>query len=227
MGVPFWATNTQAGYFGPIYPVNPVDLCILGGEKLPGICTVKALPSQEISREQVPGRDGATILWKGYVPGPIDLQCLMWLKAQWDLMQVVLGKIWQKPGKELAGKGFTKKQKAKLLDKQAEVAERAAMDIAHPYLQVLCITRVILVGVSLPEDGPAPQSRIISFKLLEYVPPGKKTALKKANGALPTFKRAPELDKAANTHEGPTPGEKEAGPYGEHGARPEPEKGGA
>ncbi len=213
MGVPFWALNTSAGYMGPVYAANPADLCILGGHKLPGICKLKALPSQEISRQKVPGRDGATILWRGYVPGPIDLECLVWLPRQWEILQGIIAEVWQKPGKSLAGKGATKKESIKALEKQVLIAERAAMDIAHPYLQDIGITRVIVAGISLPEEGPAPQSRTVNFKLLEYVPPQPRTALAKAKGALPTFKRAPELDQARNASAGPSPGQTEAGPY--------------
>lgn len=217
MAVPFWSINPGKGYMGPIYPVNPVDLVILGGEKLPGICTIKALPAQEISRQKVPGRDGATILWRGYIPGPIDLSCVMWLDAQWQIMQDVIGRLWQKPGKQLAGKGVApKKESSKALERAVSVAEQAAMDIVHPYLQVLGISRVIMAGVSLPEDGPAPQSKTINFKLLEYVPPGKKSATKKAKGSLPTFARSTTLEGKGprNAVAGPSPGEKEAGPYG-------------
>jgi hypothetical protein len=234
MAVPFWSLNPTAGYFGPIYPSNPFDLVILGGEKLPGICKIKALPAQEISRQKVPGRDGATILWRGYVPGPVDLECLMWMDAQWQIMQGIISRLWQKPGKTLAGKGGAKKESGKALENQAAIAEGAATDIDHPSLQVLGITRVILSGVSLPEEGSAPQSRTINFKLLEYVPPGKKTVSRKVagSGKLPTFATvggSPNWDTFgpppnwstygppqanAGGGQGPSPGEKEAGPHG-------------
>jgi hypothetical protein len=102
----------------------------------------------------------------------------------------VIALIWKKPGK-LAGATAPKGAAAE--NAAADLAERASHEIKHPALQVLGISRVVIVGISLPEEGPIPQSRVINFKCLEYVPTSTTPQTAKIKGAVSQVKVAKEL----------------------------------
>lgn len=217
MGAAFWGRGTQ-GYEGPLYSSNPHDIVILGGLKLPGICEVKALPTQEYGREKAPGREGASIILQGYLPGPIDISVLMWTPRQWEVFQDVMDLVWQPSGKISAGFSKRGQQFYSSIDKTsadasqikrgAALAEQRAISIAHPALQEAHITKVVVTGRSLPERGPFPQSRIVNIKCLEFVqsPKSAKTKVVKDDAAKlepPTHTLPP----ATVNQRGPSPGQ--------------------
>jgi hypothetical protein len=216
MGTAFWGRGTK-GYEGPDYAPNPHDTIVLGGKQLPGVCKVKALPTQEYGREKTPGRDGAAIILQGYLPGPIDIECLMWTPSQWVIFQDILASVWVRPGKLSSGfrergvVNFTKFDKAgrqaKTIREGADLAEQRAIDIGHPALQALNITRVVVTGLSVPEVGPFPQSRVVNIKCLEFVPAPKNPQTKVVKGAekleTPTHTLAPATVNNATTTNSP------------------------
>jgi hypothetical protein len=223
MSEPFWITDTSAGFDGPIYAKNPHRTVFLGGLQLPGLCTVKATPSVQFDRQKVSGGDGASIILRGYLPGPIDIDCEIWLPGQWEIWQDIQDKIWTKPGK-LAG---AEKKKGSALAAGAKIAEREALDIQHPALRKLGIQRVVLVGISLPEPGSIPQSRVIRLKCMEYVAT-KVNATAKVKGATTAVAR----DKKLTTEKFPStnsPGKSpaQAGEGGPNGPKPRGAHGGA
>jgi hypothetical protein len=166
--IPFWGRSARSGhgYDGPLYAPNPHDVVQLGNEKLPGICSVEALPEHIYDRQKADGRDGATLILRGYLPGPIDITWTIWTEEQWQKAQEIIAKIWRKPGK-LAQASAGKK--AASSDEVAMTEERA-IDIRHPGLQLLGVQRVVILGISPLRQGPQPQARVINIKCLEYVP---------------------------------------------------------
>ncbi len=192
MGAPFWASSTK-GYEGPVYAPNSHDTVRLKGMYLPGVCKVKALPTQDFSREKAPGRDGGTIIMQGYLPGPIDIEMMIWTKEQWDIWQGIIKEIWRKPGKISAGfsdrgtefdtAGSKKAAERSQIAAGAALAEDRAIAISAPQLQPYDISRVVVTGISLPEPGPVPQSRIINIKCMEFVPPPPKAVTTRMKGS--------------------------------------------
>src|SRR4051794_17443381 len=136
MAIPFWdPVSTTAE--GPLYPEDSWDLCILAGEFLPGRAKVRGAPMLSFDKKKAGGVDGATITVSGYLPGPVEIDLLMWTSAQWVHFQAIAPNIWRRPNKK------TK-------------ASELAISISHPSLDVWGNTQVVVVGVSPPEDGPQP-----------------------------------------------------------------------
>ncbi len=176
MAIPFWDPVPTTAE-GDTLAFDPWDTVFLAGEQLPGICTVKGLPTLAFDKKKAGGVDGATITVNGYLPGPIDVECMMWTAAQFTEMQRIAPKIWRRPNK--------KKTSAKEL----------AVSIAHPAFAVWGITDVVVLGVSVPEKGPVDGSKVIKIKCVEYVPTEAKSRTKTAKGTVPI---APQLNPARN-----------------------------
>ncbi len=223
MGVPFWVSDTSRGFDGPVYAKNPHETIFIGGLQLPGICKVTALPSQQVDRQKVSGGDGATIIVRGYLPGPVDVECEMWLPSQWEVFQNVQAQIWTKPGK-LAG---VEKAKGKAAVQAAAIAEREALDIAHPALQALSISRVVVVGISLPTPGQIPQSRVVHIKCLEFVPTPKTKATAKIKGSAKVERDAKLTTAKFPSANAPGLSPSAAGAGGPNGPKPKGATGGA
>jgi hypothetical protein len=139
---------------GPLYSSNPWDIVFIGGDGIPGICKVHGLPTLAFDKKKSGGVDGAVMTVNGYIPGPIEVEVVLWTQEQWDTFQVLAPKIWRKPAKKTKAKDV-------------------ALTIAHPAFDLWGINAVIIVGVSVPENGPIPQSKLIKIKMVEYVPQAK------------------------------------------------------
>lgn len=198
MGSVFWASSS-AGYEGfnldeGIYPRNRHSLCRIKGIYLPGKCTVKALPTQDYKAEKAPGTDGATIILQGYLPGPIDIELEMWLEEQYTAWNRVVQEIWRKPGKSSAGfsdrgtnlkAAAKKREERRLIQEGQQLATEQAVSIETPVLQGLNIHRVVITGISVPEPGSNPDTRVVHIKCLEYTPPpATKQASRKVNASV-------------------------------------------
>lgn len=175
---------------GPTFSDNPWDIVFLNGEPMPGLCSVKAEPTIHFDKKKPGGVDGLTITGQGYIPGPVQIQVMLWTADQWEFFQAIAAKIWTKP--------------------QRGGVQRA-IDIKHPGTDLWRINAIVIEGVSVPEDGPVPQSKIIRIKAVQFLAPSKtKTATVKASGKVPVDKH---IDRAKNSG-GKSPGETDTGPTG-------------
>lgn len=182
-GIPFWANPSIAtfgragadgGPSGPIYAEDavlgdgsaigkPHDTVKFAGIRLPGICEVKGIAQLQVDNKKGKGLDGSTITITGYQPGPFEVSCKTWTDPQWDVLQAAIADLWTAP---------TKKSKL----------QSVAVDVVHPWLQLLKIKSCAIVGVSLPEPGPEVGTKIVRFKCIENVP-SKKKKVKTAKGS--------------------------------------------
>lgn len=168
----FWLQNTD-GIEGLTRAENPWDIVTLGGQTLPGVCRVSGLPMLAFDKKKAAGVDGATITVNGYLPGPIEIDVLIWTEAQYVAMKEVAPLIWRKPNK-------------------ATTAKRLALSIVHPALTLWGITDVVVLGVSVPQDGPLQGTKLIKIKCVEYVPTKAKSKSRTAKGSSNAV-LAPEL----------------------------------
>jgi len=175
----------------PTFMSNPWDVVFLNGEPCPGLCRVKAEPTIHFDKKKPGGVDGLTITTQGYIPGPVQIEILLWTPEQWEFFQAVADRIWTKPKR-----GGTVK----------------AIDISHPATDLWRIKSIVVEGVSVPEDGPVPQSKIVRIKAVEFLPPEKtRTATIKAAGKP---KRDKHFITEKNAEGAKSPGESETGPAG-------------
>jgi hypothetical protein len=177
---------------GPLYSDNPWDVVFIGGNPIPGICKVHGLPTLAFDKKKKGGVDGATITVNGYIPGPIEIEVILWTQDQWDTFQALAGQIWRKPNK-----------KTKAAD--------LAVTIDHPAFALWGINAVVIVGVSVPENGPIPQSKLIKIKCVEYVPTTNTNRTKTAKAPVPV-KKDSRTSGVANGLEAPS--ETDLGPNG-------------
>ena len=176
---------------GPAFSDNPWDIVFLNGQPMPGLCKIKAEPVVHFDKKKPGGVDGLTITAQGYIPGAVQIEVLLWTEEQWEFFQAISDTIWTKP-------------------KRGGVIK--AIDLSAPGTDLWGIKSIVVEGVSVPEEGPVPQSRIIRIKAVEFVPPGKtKTNTVKSAGKVPVDKH---IDRAANAG-GKSPGENQTGPTGQ------------
>lgn len=225
MPAPSWVNN-GGGDEGPDYPPNPVDRVRIGGKLLPGICTVRALPTQVTDLQKPVGADSARLMLQGYLPGPIDIELFMWKRSQWDVWQKLLPLLWPKPGKLAPGSSanLTSEEdrdveiarERREARQAAQLATQSAVEIEHPFLTPMNIHRVVVVGISLPEKGPQPQTWVVNIKCVEFVPPPPVVRkVTKVAGSNTKFLPVPsELGGEATKNAVPPPSATDGSPYG-------------
>jgi hypothetical protein len=188
--IPWWGTTAGEG---PTFMPNPWDVAWFNGNALPGKWSVQGLPTLAVDKKKHQGVDGAAITVQGYVPGPIEIEGLIWTRDQWEFFQVFAPGIWRKPLK-----------KAKLAT--------LAVTIEHPGLALWGISKFVVIGVSPPTDGPIKQSKIIKIKGLEYVATDAVTRTKTASA--PIVPLAAPLQPSKNSSLNKPPSETDTGVHG-------------
>jgi hypothetical protein len=193
----FWLSD-QDGIEGKDYPDNPWDRVRLGGVYLPGVSTVKGLPTLSFDKKKAGGVDGATITVNGYLPGPIDVECRMWTPSQWKLFQDnVAPRIWRLPNK----------------DSRKIPGDALAMDISHPSLDVWKISSVIVLGVSVVETSE-PGVKVVKIKCVQHVPTKAKSQTKTAKASASNAPLAPEHQGSHKNEAGDPPSKTDIRPDG-------------
>lgn len=162
---------------GALYAPNIWDQVWLAGHKLPGVCSAKGLPTLKIDAKKAGGVDGATITVQGYLPGPIEIESLIWTPDQWSLWQQIIGDIWRIPGKH---------------SKTSDLA----VPISSPGLDWLKINLAVVLGITPPEPGPLRGTRVIKVKSIEFVNLTK--YIKTARPAAPIVPLAQPLRSRSN-----------------------------
>lgn len=178
---------------GPTFAQNPWDVVFLNGDPLPGLCKVKATPTVKFDTKKPGGVDGLTITGQGYLPGPVDIEVVLWTQEQWEFFQAIADKIWIKPRRGQSLK---------------------AIDISHPGTDLWKIKSVVVQGVSVPEDGPIPQSKVIRIKAVEFIPPNTKTKTKTVKDKAPVHKIIQAGSPGSKNAGGKSPGETDTSPRG-------------
>jgi hypothetical protein len=179
-GIDFWDPQTAVDNdgapmlngSGPTFSANPWDLVILNGKGIPGICKIHGLPTLAVDKKKPQGVDGIVVTVTGYQPGPIEIETVLWTQAQWNKFQENLPYWWTKPHKrqEVSNKANPKHKDQLPL----------ARTIVHPATSLYGISLVVVLGMSIPEPGPIPQSRLIKFKCQEWTPLGLKSVTQTA-----------------------------------------------
>lgn len=197
-GTIFWG-RTAKGYSGDVVSRNPWDTVRVGGSFLPGKCTVRATPTQVYEQRKISGYDGSALTMRGYQPGPIEVECLVWTPEQWRALDEWIRKWWRKPFKrspteeKTVAADLATEERSALMNspsieqpavqlaeevadpknrvsyEKARITKDLALSIEHPWLLRMGVKSVVLESVSLPEEGPFPQSRVTQLRFREYV----------------------------------------------------------
>lgn len=187
---------------GPTFMPNPKDLIILNDVPMPGKCKIHGLPMLGIDKKKNGGTDGLAMTATGYLPGPIELETVIWTQAQWEFFQAGVPSWWTKPNK--------KQKISNKADPKHPLDVPLAKTIVNPMSDLWGIVYVVVLGVSIPEDGPIPQSLLIKFKCHEWTPPGNKNVTRTAGKVvIPEDNRQPAStsladDAPSNTDLGPS-----------------------
>jgi hypothetical protein len=158
---------------GRIFMTNPWDTVWVQDRFLPGMCKVKCEPQIHIDNKKEKGADGAKLTLLGYLPGPIQIEVKIWTRAQWAAMRSALKEIlWRKPLKDDDAIVRQVMKRQGLTRANARLAA-SALTIKHPSLVPLGVEKMVVKGVSTPEDGDIVGSKIIRIQCIQFLPPDK------------------------------------------------------
>ena len=148
------------------------DLCILGGEALPGIATVGTTVARKLDIKEVKGQDGGELDDQGYKNAPVTITLQLWEEWQWEEWQRIV------PGFHPRNKG----------------GSRDPLEIFHPEPNSKGVTQVYLSEIApiRIENGIG----TITLKCVEWF---SKTKTKKAgnNSARSSARKAMEAEEQA------------------------------
>lgn len=147
------------------------DTIYLAGNQLPGLISVKCEQQLQIDQQKGPKHDGAVLILHGYLPGPIEISVTLWTLDQWAAWNRLVPTFWRRP--EKSSDDLAKIAADRKISPTAARLLQAAVDVSYPGLLMLGITQLIVRGISVPEPGPAPQTRVIRLRCIEFRPPSK------------------------------------------------------
>jgi hypothetical protein len=207
MPIAFWDRFTE-GYEGSDYPLEEWDRVQIGGYVLPGICVVDGAAKQRIDVQKANGVDGGVLIERGYQPGTLDIDMKIWTPHHWSIWQSIHPNIYRRAGK-LDVNDAKKKSASRA---QIQVTAKAALSIYHPAAADRGIDSVLIEQITLPRPGPEKGSKIITIKCIQYMPPSKLPAVRKATGVkAPPQDPRQKFHPAANKPDSPA-GKGEGGP---------------
>jgi hypothetical protein len=218
-GQPFWSPYPEA-FEAWAKELGAWDVVLLGGKPLPGKAAIKGASQLRIEVQKVNGRDGGTIIERGYTPGEFDIDLLMWTAEQWASWQVMLPSIYRRAGKLDANDSKKKPGAAEVL-----AIEKRALSITHPATASMNIFSAVIQSVAMPADGPVSGTKVVVIKCLEYVPAAKfkgKDKIREGAGVDGGPITPPVKDPKGETPD-PAANPSDAGPPG---GRPTPQQGG-
>lgn len=197
MAQPFWApykdeNGAPLGYEGPLYSDNPWEYVVIGDMKTPGLAKVRAAPAFSVDIQKASGRDASNVILRGYRPGEVEIEVMVWTPDQWERLQEIIQTVWRKPNKTgkldlpKTGKGASdaaKREEAAAIRAGAKSVQQAALTISHPAVSPFGISHVTVVGFVPIEDGPEAQTKVMRIRCIEYVPPGTDQGTRKVGGS--------------------------------------------
>lgn len=175
MAMLFWDVYEE-GYEGPEQSPMPWERGTLNGFKVPGIFDVRCTPRIKLEIPKASGRDGGPAIEKGHLPAEVDITITIWTPQHLRLFEALMIGIWRAPGQDST---------YQLTEAGQVVKATRAVSIAHPKCngQPYNITAILLERVSSLEPGREAGTRACQIKAMQYLPPSKTVATRKAAGA--------------------------------------------
>ncbi len=240
-----WWSSTDDGFEAAgdgIHAPNTWDTFTAGGIQFPGKCVVTPSrpPSRAIEEQKPNGSDAAAMIDRGYLQAVVDVEITLWMRAHFSAWEGVIRELWTTPGK--AGKfeepipqTAPKVGPATPAQQQAQVArtnapilreitaikagraanEQRAVEIYHPALALLGISKALIESPGVLVAGPEPQTFVTKMKLRQHLPAsaGAKHSTKKTKGSAPAPVGVTDslTNKAKNSPK-TTPGETQGNP---------------
>lgn len=161
--------STRPDGLGTVYMSNPWDTVWIGGRFLPGRCSVKCEPLVHFDRKKEKGLDGAKLTLLGYVPGPLQIEILIWTAAQWAAYKkAIVEVLWRQPYKDDVS--IARIMKERHISKGDAKLFASALQIRYPLLRELGVSTVVVEGLSIPEPGPVDGTRVARIRCQHYMP---------------------------------------------------------
>lgn len=240
-----WWSKTDDGFEAAgdgIHAPNTWDTFTAAGIQFPGLCKVTSSrpPSRAIEEQKPNGSDAAAMIDRGYLQATIDIEITLWMRAHFSAWEGVIRELWQTPGKaskfeEPIPATAPKTGPATPAQQQAQVArtnapilreikainsgrsavEQRAIEIYHPALALLGVSKALVESPGVLVAGTEPQTFVTKIKLRQYLPAAatvKNTTKKTKGSAAPKVGVTDPLkDKAKNSPK-TTPGETQGKP---------------
>jgi hypothetical protein len=101
----------------------------LGGHYLPGSCTVTGAATHQIDVQKASGRDGGTLIERGYSPSKFDIDMKIWSRSHWTIWRQIRPQLLRRPGKENVGDASASKKLASVLSVAKKTASAAVVEV--------------------------------------------------------------------------------------------------
>lgn len=161
--IPFWE-DPPATLDPSNAQLSPWDVVVLGGQALPGICSVTGKRGKRYDLKKVKGSDFAKLTKQGYEPAEIRITERIWTRQQFYALQLIMPML-EAPTKVSAD------------------GTVAALEIRHPALDLRSINSVVVKEISLLRPGSMKGVFEMDITCLEYKPPSKTNSTATVDGA--------------------------------------------
>lgn len=161
--VPFWEDPPST-----LDPSNaqlsPWDVVVLGGQPLPGICSVTGKRGKRFDLKKVKGSDFAKLTKQGYEPAEIRITERIWTRQQLNALELIMPML--EAPTQVTPDGTT-----------------PALEIRYPALDLRQINSVVIKEISFLRPGSMKGVFEMDITCLEWKPQPKTNATATVDGA--------------------------------------------
>lgn len=185
------------GFEGATYSKFINEYCLIGGiVQTPGLILpdgITGSKNRAMDKKKSPGSDGSRLTFHGLDNAEGEMRILIWTPQQYQALLELIALVFppsqkvtkttratqqqeiENPNQSTAFTPFTTKT---TVTKKTTLATPQAYDVSHPRFVELNIKAVTFTGITPLVPGPVVNSKIFTFKWLEYLNPGKVTTTK-------------------------------------------------
>lgn len=170
--VPFWDPD-ERGYTSPLYAPSEWDRCMIGGQKVPGIVDTSGMLTIKTHTAKPSGKSGARTTTTGREPNTGEIKVYISTPEQWAVWQTIQPRL-----------------------TSGQSAETSALDVYSPQFAMLDIKAIVVTAISTPQPGRIHGERMISIRVVEYLPIAKKVSTASKSGSKSDDSKPPELERS-------------------------------
>lgn len=169
------------GVSGNTFSDNVFDTVYFGAAPTPGVAEVSVTKTRSMDKKKGAGTDGARITLHGVDPAEFDIRVRIWTPEQWEAIKTLKSLLFvaaYKSTTSTVAASVSSGPGAPATATTLKTTKTTAVtfDVSHPTLAFHKIKAVQVVAVNGPEAGASPQDKIVTFRCIEFLPPGSKNA---------------------------------------------------
>jgi hypothetical protein len=177
----FW-DNIQDGYEFLDDARAPDDIVVLDGVIAPGIAEVRCEARQKLDIAKATGRDGGTIIKRGFEPARITITLTVVTPKHLTDLEALLDRLWHQPGKP-------SRQDRPVFGEVGKALLTGAISIEHPRL-TKGVTHMVIESITGLEKGAQVGTRQMRIQGIQYIEPKPADATRQVKGEGPKLNAA-------------------------------------